>query len=82
MNLGFQLALRTVSSSRSAYACFLFAPSFFQHYDDGSAELDTQDSEDSLRCKIAMKVGEKCLISISMVRKHIMLTHPFEKYAE
>ena len=52
-----QLALRTVNSSRSAYACFLFAPSFFLHYDDGAEQISSQDSDDTLRCKIAMKVG-------------------------
>jgi len=46
-----------VNSSRSAYACFLFAPSFFQHYDDGGGDVDSQDSDDTLRCKIAMKVS-------------------------
>ncbi|KAK3582960.1 hypothetical protein CHS0354_019970 [Potamilus streckersoni] len=56
------LALRTVNSSRSAYACFLFAPSFFQHYDDGSGQTingsgkeEEEGEEESIRCKIAMK---------------------------
>lgn len=45
-----QLSLRTVNSSRSAYACFLFAPLFFQLY---QAAIPGQDP---LRCKILMKV--------------------------
>ncbi|XP_046579415.1 cell cycle checkpoint control protein RAD9A-like [Haliotis rubra] len=50
------LALRTVNSSRSAYACFLFSPSFFQHYDDGSGLSSSEDSdEDGFRCKLGMK---------------------------
>ena len=55
----FQLALRTVNSSRSAYACFLFNESFFISYDDGANDLseDSQE-EDLLKCKIAMKVRE------------------------
>jgi hypothetical protein len=45
-----QLSLRTVNSSRSAYACFLFAPLFFQQYQVASP------GQDLLRCKILMKV--------------------------
>ena len=52
-----QLAWRTVNSARSAYACFVFAPSFFLHYNDGSGQINSEDAdEDSLRCKIGMKV--------------------------
>lgn len=45
-----QLSLRTVNSSRSAYACFLFAPLFFQQYQA------TTSGQEALRCKILMKV--------------------------
>ena len=52
-----QLSLRTVNSSRSAYACFLFFPSYFQHYDDGITHAEAGDSEEEgFRCKITMKV--------------------------
>ncbi|XP_063138325.1 cell cycle checkpoint control protein RAD9A isoform X4 [Rattus norvegicus] len=44
------LSLRTVNSSRSAYACFLFAPLFFQQYQEASP------GQDLLRCKILMKL--------------------------
>ncbi|KAM4845105.1 cell cycle checkpoint control protein RAD9A [Thomomys bottae] len=67
------LSLRTVNSSRSAYACFLFAPLFFQQYQVNASDQDT------LRCKIQMKsflsvfrslatlekTVEKCCISLS-----------------
>lgn len=43
------LSLRTVNSSRSAYACFLFAPLFFQQYQAATP------GQDPLRCKILMK---------------------------
>lgn len=46
-----QLSLRTVNSSRSAYACFLFAPLFFQLYQAATP------GQDPLRCKILMKVS-------------------------
>lgn len=45
-----QLSLRTVNSSRSAYACFLFAPLFFQQYQAATP------GQEALRCKILMKV--------------------------
>ncbi|XP_038054759.1 cell cycle checkpoint control protein RAD9A-like [Patiria miniata] len=51
------LALRTVNSSRSAYACFLFAPSFFLSYINGTynQQETNQEEEDSFRCRITMK---------------------------
>ncbi|XP_048734416.1 cell cycle checkpoint control protein RAD9A-like [Ostrea edulis] len=80
------LALRTVNSSRSAYACFLFSPTFFQNYDDGSPETSSQDSEDVIRCKIAMrscltvfksmsnveKTVEKCQITLNMQKARLI----------
>nr|XP_015289649.1 cell cycle checkpoint control protein RAD9A isoform X11 [Macaca fascicularis] len=54
-----QLSLRTVNSSRSAYACFLFAPLFFQQYQAATP------GQDLLRCKILMKTVEKCCISLN-----------------
>ncbi|KAL4223119.1 Cell cycle checkpoint control protein rad9b [Mactra antiquata] len=65
------LALRTVNSSRSAYACFLFAPSFFQHYDDGVGDVSSQDSDDTLRCKIAMKSILTVFRSLSTMEKTV-----------
>ncbi|NXU59529.1 RAD9A protein, partial [Turnix velox] len=41
------LSLRTVNSSRSAFASFLFAPLFFQRYEAANGELS--------RCKVHMK---------------------------
>ncbi|XP_041793873.1 cell cycle checkpoint control protein RAD9B [Chelmon rostratus] len=46
------LALRAVSSARSAYACFLFSPLFFQHYSLGSV---SEQSGETIKCKIVMK---------------------------
>ncbi|XP_065447820.1 cell cycle checkpoint control protein RAD9A isoform X3 [Chrysemys picta bellii] len=45
------LSLRAVNSSRSAYACFLFAPLFFQLYEEGSPDPDGEP----FRCKVFMK---------------------------
>ncbi|XP_022343172.2 cell cycle checkpoint control protein RAD9A-like [Crassostrea virginica] len=65
------LALRTVNSSRSAYACFLFSPTFFQHYDDGNPNVSSQDSDDGIRCKIAIKSCLTVFKSMSNVEKTV-----------
>ncbi|XP_062974755.1 cell cycle checkpoint control protein RAD9A isoform X2 [Elgaria multicarinata webbii] len=71
------LSLRAINASRSAYACFLFAPLFFQHYQPG--EVGSNPDTGALRCKVLMKsflavfrslpslekTVEKCLISLS-----------------
>lgn len=55
-----QLALKTVNSSRSAFAYVLFSPAFFIKYQsrspgDGLASGD--DEEESFRCRITAKVN-------------------------
>lgn len=66
------LALRTVNSSRSAYGCFMFSPTFFQHYDDGSGQIRTDDSEeDPVRCKVAMKSCLTVFKSMSTIEKTV-----------
>lgn len=66
------LALRTVNSSRSAYACFLFNESFFISYDDGANDLpeDSQE-EDLLKCKIAMKSCLSAFKSMNTIEKTV-----------
>ncbi|XP_020613643.1 cell cycle checkpoint control protein RAD9B-like isoform X4 [Orbicella faveolata] len=66
------LALRTVSSSRSAYACFLFNESFFISYDDGSSDqpADSQE-EDLFKCKIAMKSCLSAFKSMNTIEKTV-----------
>ncbi|KAM8814447.1 cell cycle checkpoint control protein RAD9A [Rhynchonycteris naso] len=75
------LSLRTVNSSRSAYACFLFAPLFFQLYQAATP------GQDPLRCKILMKsflsvfrslvmlekMVEKCCISMNSRSNHLVV---------
>ncbi|XP_030339605.1 cell cycle checkpoint control protein RAD9A [Strigops habroptila] len=66
------LSLRAINSSRSAFASFLFAPLFFQRYEAGGPQPNTE----LFRCKVLMKsflgvfrslpslekTAEKCLI--------------------
>ncbi|KAL9981649.1 hypothetical protein ACROYT_G010382 [Oculina patagonica] len=66
------LALRTVSSSRSAYACFLFNESFFISYDDGSNDQPTDsEEEDMFKCKIAMKSCLSAFKSMNTIEKTV-----------
>ncbi|XP_047283337.1 cell cycle checkpoint control protein RAD9A isoform X2 [Homo sapiens] len=60
-----QLSLRTVNSSRSAYACFLFAPLFFQQYQAATP------GQDLLRCKILMKSFLSVFRSLAMLEKTV-----------
>ncbi|XP_040495443.1 cell cycle checkpoint control protein RAD9A isoform X2 [Ursus maritimus] len=59
------LSLRTVNSSRSAYACFLFAPLFFQQYQAAAS------GQEALRCKILMKSFLAVFRSLAMVEKSV-----------
>lgn len=66
------LALRTVNSSRSAYGCFMFSPTFFQHYDDGSGHIRTEESEEeAIRCKVAMKSCLTVFKSMATIEKMV-----------
>ncbi|XP_029414380.1 cell cycle checkpoint control protein RAD9A isoform X2 [Nannospalax galili] len=59
------LSLRTVNSSRSAYACFLFAPLFFQQYQPAPP------GQDPSRCKILMKSFLSVFRSLAMLEKSV-----------
>ncbi|XP_029812723.1 cell cycle checkpoint control protein RAD9A isoform X1 [Suricata suricatta] len=59
------LSLRTVNSSRSAYACFLFAPLFFQQYQAAAP------GQEGLRCKMLMKSFLSVFRSLAMVEKTV-----------
>ncbi|XP_006824265.1 cell cycle checkpoint control protein RAD9A-like [Saccoglossus kowalevskii] len=71
------LALRTVNTSRSAYACFMFAPTFFYHYDDGKCQNDTQQQEKEneddgkFKCKITMKSCLSVFKSLPTIEKTV-----------
>ncbi|XP_013862250.1 cell cycle checkpoint control protein RAD9A [Austrofundulus limnaeus] len=61
------LALRSVNSSRSAYACFLFAPLFFSRYSIRRG-LD-------FRCKIAIKSVQTVFRSVATLEKTVEKCH-------
>ncbi|XP_044218950.1 cell cycle checkpoint control protein RAD9A [Thunnus albacares] len=61
------LALRSVNSSRSAYACFLFAPLFFSRY--------TIPSGHSFRCKIAIRSVQAVFRSLATLEKTVEKCH-------
>lgn len=46
------LAVKTVNSSRSAYASFLFLPSVFQTYEN---QPHNSDDDENFKCKVAVK---------------------------
>lgn len=61
------LALRSVNSSRSAYACFLFAPLFFSRY--------TLPSGHTFRCKMAIKSVQAVFRSLASLEKTVEKCH-------
>ncbi|XP_046904145.1 cell cycle checkpoint control protein RAD9A isoform X2 [Hypomesus transpacificus] len=61
------LALRSVNSSRSAYACFLFAPLFFSRY--------TIPRGHAFRCKMAIKCVQAVFRSLSSLEKTVVKCH-------
>ncbi|XP_044054099.1 cell cycle checkpoint control protein RAD9B isoform X2 [Siniperca chuatsi] len=78
------LALRSVNSAHSAYACFFFSPLFFQHYSLGSV---SEQGGETVKCKLLMKSVlplfrgltsiernvERCEISISTPTDRVMI---------
>ncbi|XP_008325261.2 cell cycle checkpoint control protein RAD9A isoform X1 [Cynoglossus semilaevis] len=61
------LALRSVNSSRSAYACFLFAPLYFSRY--------TIPSENVFRCRMAIKSVQAVFRSLASLEKTVEKCH-------
>ncbi|XP_010899774.1 cell cycle checkpoint control protein RAD9A [Esox lucius] len=61
------LALRSVNSSRSAYACFLFSPLFFSRY--------TVPCGHAFRCKMAIKCVQAVFRSLSSLDKTVEKCH-------
>uniref|UniRef100_A0A3P8VLR9 Cell cycle checkpoint control protein RAD9A n=1 Tax=Cynoglossus semilaevis TaxID=244447 RepID=A0A3P8VLR9_CYNSE len=62
------LALRSVNSAHSAYACFVFSPMFFQHYSLGSNQ--DQGSE-IIHCKLAMKSVLPLFRSLTSIERNV-----------
>ncbi|XP_003341960.4 cell cycle checkpoint control protein RAD9A-like isoform X1 [Monodelphis domestica] len=60
------LSLRTVNASRSAFACFLFAPLFFQHY-----QASRPPQGQPPRCKVLMKSFLSVFRSLAALEKTV-----------
>ncbi|XP_033098644.1 cell cycle checkpoint control protein RAD9A-like [Anneissia japonica] len=66
------LALRTVNTSRSAYACFIFSPNFFSEYNDGCGQYQSNSGDDdAFRCRITMKSCLAVFKSLSSIEKSV-----------
>lgn len=71
------LSLRTVNSSRSAYACFEFSRSFFQSYNTGSLQNSTMHDSASqqelagIHCKALSKSCLSVFRSLSQIDKTV-----------
>ena len=65
------LALRTVNSSRSAYASFIFSTLFFHEYEQGCEEIEGSNPSELLKCKITMKSCLAIFKSLSTIDKTV-----------
>ena len=65
------LALRTVNSSRSAYASFTFSKMFFYEYDQGCEYIDNSNPSDLLKCKLTMKSCLSIFKSLATIEKTV-----------
>ncbi|XP_034547049.1 cell cycle checkpoint control protein RAD9B [Notolabrus celidotus] len=75
------LALRSVNSAHSAYACFLFSPLFFRKY---NLQPASEQGGETIKCKLAMKCVLplfRCLPSIerNVEQCHISIGSPNDK---
>ena len=63
------LSLRSVNTTRSAYACFIFQTSFFQTYDDGNS--DDESSDEGLKCKLSARSLLSVFKSLSTIERMV-----------
>ncbi|XP_072538063.1 cell cycle checkpoint control protein RAD9B [Salminus brasiliensis] len=62
------LAVRSVNTAHSAYACFLFSPLFFQHYNANPDQL--QDST-AVKCKVSLKSVLPLFRSVATIDRNV-----------
>ena len=65
------LALRTVNSSRSAYACFIFNKIFFDDYEQECDQLQSSNGSELLKCKMTMKSCLAIFKSLATIEKTV-----------
>lgn len=61
------VSFRTVNSARSAFASFLFGQGFFSHYDEGTTIQDPDEEDETIKCKVAMKVSKVTVFFIIII---------------
>uniref|UniRef100_A0AAR2INF3 RAD9 checkpoint clamp component B n=1 Tax=Pygocentrus nattereri TaxID=42514 RepID=A0AAR2INF3_PYGNA len=68
------LAVRSVNTAHSAYACFLFSPLFFKHYTSNLDELEENKSVLPLFRSVATieRSVYRCEISINVLNNRVM----------
>ncbi|XP_060642001.2 cell cycle checkpoint control protein RAD9B isoform X2 [Anolis sagrei] len=66
------LSLRSVNSSRSAYACIFFSSMFFQHYSwRNTSETDLYKKHIPLRCKLVIKAVLPLFRSLNTLERNV-----------
>lgn len=72
------VSFRTVNSAHSAFASFLFGQGFFSHYDEGTTIEDPEVEDETVKCKVAMKVSK--VIAFKKNHYYYMHVRFFKKY--
>uniref|UniRef100_A0A3B4DFJ8 Cell cycle checkpoint control protein RAD9A n=1 Tax=Pygocentrus nattereri TaxID=42514 RepID=A0A3B4DFJ8_PYGNA len=62
------LAVRSVNTAHSAYACFLFSPLFFKHY---TSNLDELEENKVVKCKVSLKSVLPLFRSVATIERSV-----------
>ncbi|KAI4889582.1 hypothetical protein NFI96_029473 [Prochilodus magdalenae] len=62
------MAVRSVNTAHSAYACFFFSPLFFQHY---TPNLDDLKERKAAKCKVSLKSVLPLFRSVATIERNV-----------